>query len=362
MSDGFYRIAWLISLFISAGGAWIWLKIVTRTDPRWKDKGHRWYLYVLSGIGSLYLALLFYFFGFLIYGGNLHTPYDAANDFQYYLLINGPSEEWGKFIVFWILARGFNRVKEPRDGVIVAMMVALGFSLWENINYLLMFGPHVIPTRLIWASSGHMAYAAIWGYFSGQAILEPPEGGFSAKYRYVFAAVFVVSFVHGLFNFLSTWVGTGAALALDTVMYVATLSILVQVCRVPSAYQAFPYAESSEAVRAIRTALQRDSGNILLYKRLGFYELFLGRESAALSSWRRIKIAERGPYLNAWVAVLESRAGKKRVDLERILASMTRESRLTLKRRLKFFLKNAGEPWTRRIEEWEFSRRKMHGM
>ncbi len=353
MLDGSYRMAWFLSLLISGGGAWIWLKIVTRADPLWKSKGHRWYLYVLAGIGSLYLALLFYFFGFLIYGGNLHTPYDAANDLQFNLLINGPAEEWGKFIVFWILARGFHRVKEPRDGVLVAMMVALGFSLWENINYILMYGSGVIPSRLIWASSGHMAYAAIWGYFSGQAIFEPPEGGFFSKYRYVFAAVFVVSFVHGLFNFLVTWVSSGAGLTLDIVMYVFTLAILVQVCRVPSAYQAFPYAKSSEAVRAIRSALIRDSGNILLFKRLGFYELYLGRESLALSSWKRIARSGRGPYLNAWVTILESRGGNDRVALERILTTMTVKSRITLKRRLKFFLKSGADPWIRRIKNWE---------
>ncbi|MCD6343443.1 MAG: PrsW family intramembrane metalloprotease [Spirochaetaceae bacterium] len=353
MSNGYFRLTWIISLFISAGGAWVWLKIVTRADPRWKDKGHRWYLYLLSGIGSLYLARLFYFLGFLIYGGNLYTPYDAANDLQFFLLINGPSEEWAKFIIFWILARGFKRVKEPRDGVIVAMMVALGFSLWENINYLIMFGTGSIPARLIWASSGHMAYAAIWGYFAGEAILEPPEGGFILKYRYVFTAVFVVSFVHGLFNFLSSWVSPGSALALDLIMYALTLIVLVQVCRVPSAYQAFPYEKSSEAVRAIRSALLRDSGNYLLYKRLGFYELYLGRESAALSSWKRITLSSRGPYLNAWVTILESRVGKGHDGLDRILSTMTGKNRTTLKRRLKFFLKSGSDIWLRRIKDWE---------
>ncbi len=361
MYSGFNRISWLISLFISAGGAWIWLKIVTRADPRWKDKGHRWYLYVLSGIGSLYLARVLYFTGFLVFGRNLYTPYDAANDLQYYLLINGPSEEWAKFIVFWILARGFKRVKEPRDGVLVAMMVALGFSLWENIDYILIYGSGSIPFRLIWASSGHMAFAAVWGYFSGQAILEPPEGGALTKYRYVITAVFVVSFVHGLFNFLVGWVGSGAALALDLIMYVLTLIMLVQVCRVPSAYQAFPYEKSSEAVRAIRSALLRDPTNILLYKRLGYYELYLGRETAALSSWNKIAFTDRGPYLNAWVNILETRRGLGRGSFERTLASMTIKSRMTLKRRLKFFLKFDGKPWIQRIEDWEKNSRIQRG-
>lgn len=359
VSVGIYRIFWLISLMISAGGAWLWLKIVTRADPLWKYKGHRWYLYILAGIGSSYLALVFYFMGFFITGGGFYSPYAAADDFWFYLLINGPSEEWAKFIVFWIMAKGFGRVKEPRDGIIVAMMVALGFSLWENVNYLLIFGPRAIPVRLIWASSGHMAYAAIWGYFAGQAILEPPEGGRLMKYRYVLTAVFVVSFVHGLFNFLAGWVSTGAALALDILMYGATLMMLVQVCRVPSAYRAFPYVKSAAAVKAIRSALIRDSGNILLHKRLGFYELFLGREETALASWGKIALTDRGPYLNAWVGILEARRSRGRMDrrtagkLERILASMTADSRATLKRRLRFFLKDQGSEWIRRIDDWE---------
>ncbi len=359
MSAGFYRIFWIISLLISISGAWLWLKIVTRADPRWRDKGHRWYLYVLAGVVSLYLSRIFYLFGFLITGGGFYSAYAAADDFWFYLLINGPAEEWGKFLVFWILAKGFGRVKEPRDGIIVAMMVALGFSLWENVNYLLIYGIDVIPTRLIWASSGHMAYAAVWGYFAGQAILEPPEGSVLMRYRYVLMAVFVVSIVHGLFNFLSGWVGTGAALALDLLMYGTTLLMLVQVCKVPSAYQAFPYEKSAAAVKAIRSALIRDPENILLHKRLGFSELFIGREEAALASWDKIAFTDRGPYLNAWVGILEARRGRGRVGrrseggLEKLLASMPSDSRTTLKRRLRFFLKDQGSEWIRRIEDWE---------
>lgn len=346
-------------MLISAGGAWLWMRIVTRADPQWKAKGHRWFLYLIAGVASVYLAMAFYRIGFFITGGGFHTPYEAADDFWFSILINGPAEEWAKFLVFWFIASGLGRVKEPRDGVIVAMMVALGFSFWENINYLIIYGAGSIPTRLLWATSGHMAYGAVWGYYSGLAILDPPPGKGLLKYRYAFASVFVISQVHGFFNFLAGQVGNGAALVLDVVIYIIVLLILVDVCRTPSAYQAYSYSKSADAVKAISQALLRDPGNRVLLKRLGFYYLALGKETEAHRNWILIPLKSRGSYLNAWIYILEvrrTRSGSAETfggKFGSLLHAMRHESRAVLKRRLLFFLGDDASGWNEFISKWE---------
>jgi RsiW-degrading membrane proteinase PrsW (M82 family) len=112
-----YYFYWILSLTISASGAFLWVKILIRTDPGWRAKEHKWVLYILAGVGSLYLARIFYRAGYLIYG-DFYSLYEAADDFWFYILVNGPAEEWGKFLVFWLIARVFGRVNEPRDGVL----------------------------------------------------------------------------------------------------------------------------------------------------------------------------------------------------------------------------------------------------
>lgn len=64
-----------------------------------------------------------------------------------------------------------------------------------------------------------------------------------------------------MFNFLTGWVGSGVGSALDLLMYGATLIMLLEVCRIASAYHTFPYEKSDEAVKAILSALHRAPGN-----------------------------------------------------------------------------------------------------
>jgi len=350
---GYY--GWFASVLISSGGAWIWLKLVTKTDPNWKHKQHRWYLYVISGIGSVYLGIFFYYVGFLITGGGFYSKYAVADDFWFFILINGPAEEWAKFFVFLLLAKGFKKVKEPRDGVLVAMMVALGFSLWENVHYIFTYGN--VATRLLVSSTGHMSYAAIWGYFTGEAILNRRNESWFDRNKNALISVFVLSFIHGFFNFLVTWVSFGAGLLLKSFLYIATLTILYNVCRIPSSYRSFSYEESSEAVRSIRQALKRDNKNPILWKKLGFYELALGHRDnrEALDSWKNIEIQKRDPYLNSWICVLTSLTTKnvERSGFERHLRSLGLKGRRSFRGRLKYFLKKDASVWIRRIDAWE---------
>ncbi len=351
MYYGYY--GWFTALLISAGGAWVWLKLVTRTDPNWKYKGHHWYLYILAGVGSAFLSLAFYQFGDLVTSGGFYSRYAAVDDFWFFILINGPAEEWAKFLVYLIIAKGLGRVKEPRDGVLVAMMVALGFSLWENIYYIIIYGN--IGTRLVISSSGHMAYAAIWGYFSGEAILQADKKGWMERNVPVVTSVFVLAFIHGFFNFLITWVSFWAGLSLKAVLYVGTLTILYNVCQIPSAYRTFSYEESDEAIKSIRKALARDQSNVVLWKRLGFYELYLGRDDHAIDSWKQISEKSRGPYLNAWLCILTGRSSgdSERSGFERYLGILGAKGRSALRRRLRYFLKQDATKWLKKIDQWE---------
>jgi hypothetical protein len=243
--------------------------------------------------------------------------------------------------------------------VLVAMMVALGFSFWENIQYILVYGLSSVPTRVIWASSGHMAYAAIWGYFGGQMILEPPAGGFLSRYRYLLAAVFVTAFIHGLFNFLVSWVSSQAGFFIDLLAYIATLLILMEVCRIPSGYKQFAMKDARKAVPVLRNALKQDPTNPVLKKRLGFYELALGHESESYRLWISIPSQKQDSYLSAWIAVLAARAGlnTRNGGFNQHIASLATKDLAVLKRRLSFYLKDRAGEWIRRVDEVLESRR-----
>ncbi|MDF1569511.1 MAG: hypothetical protein P1P77_15945 [Spirochaetaceae bacterium] len=170
-----------------------------------------------------------------------------------------------------------------------------------------------------------------------------------------------MSFVHGLFNFLAGWVGSGAAFVVDLLAYIVTLILLAEVLRVPSAYRQFPVKEAGIAISVIRDALKRDPNNTLLKRRLGFYHLALGQEKEAFRTWLLIPTVKRDAYLDAWISVLSTRRGQytgvtyrdRNNELEKHLVKMSRKTRDLLKTRLAFYLKADARPWLRRIDWYE---------
>ena len=60
------------------------------------------------------------------------------------------------------------------DGVVYAVFVALGFALWENISYVLMYG---LSTALVRAISTRCALSPRWGTYSCTSL---PRFWFSA--------------------------------------------------------------------------------------------------------------------------------------------------------------------------------------
>lgn len=83
------------------------------------------------------------------------------------LILSAFVEEFCKYIAAFWLIRNNKQVNEPVDGIIYAVTVGLGFSLFENFLYAAQFGSLIVFPRLLFAVPLPMATAAIWGiYFS----------------------------------------------------------------------------------------------------------------------------------------------------------------------------------------------------
>lgn len=360
MTWWFWRILlFLIPFTLSLVPALLWYALVSRGDPHRRAKGHRYFLFFLGGIAAAWLAGPVYRFIFGQTGG-FYSLYAAADDFFTGIFIVGPVEEGLKFLCFLVIARATGSIKEPRDGVLLAVLTALGFSFWENIAYISWGGPRSVFIRTIWATSAHVGLAAVWGYFTAWTLLESPAGrNWFVRNRLILSSLFTVMVVHGLHNFLGRWVGPGGALGIDLLLYIAALVVFSQSRPGPSGYKNWPYSCSAEAVEAIQGALVTDPDNIILRRRLGFYLLYLGREAEAREAWRRIPRGKEGVYHRAWLHVLASRergrAGYRYGigNLSTVLGEMSPSMRSLFKRRLGFFLKGDAGIWVKRIEAWE---------
>ena len=90
------------------------------------------------------------------------------------------------------------------DGVVYAVFVSLGFALWENIGYVLLYGFNTALVRAVTAVPGHCCFGVLMGAFYGFAKRYEDCGQYDKARRCLSLAVVVPVFTHGMYDFLAT--------------------------------------------------------------------------------------------------------------------------------------------------------------
>jgi RsiW-degrading membrane proteinase PrsW (M82 family) len=115
----------------------------------------------------------------------------------YALFAIGPIEELAKLLPFLLVIRFFPEFDEPIDGIIYASFIALGFSAFENIQYLQFVTSGEALARGFAGPVVHIVFASIWGYYIGRACLR--------RERVVATAIIALgaaAILHGLYDYL----------------------------------------------------------------------------------------------------------------------------------------------------------------
>lgn len=112
-------------------------------------------------------------------------------------------EEFFKSFFTYRLIRKNPHVNEAIDPLIYSVTVALGFSIFENINYFLDNGAVTLTIRTFTSVPLHMAVAIIWGWGFAKNRL---NGG-QITYLNVLPYVLVAAFIHATWNSLLSYFG-----------------------------------------------------------------------------------------------------------------------------------------------------------
>ena len=122
----------------------------------------------------------------------------------FYFLVVGPAEEGFKFAVLrWRTWRNpaFNC---QYDGVVYAVFVSLGFALWENIGYVLMFGWSTAIARALTAVPGHACFGVFMGVWYGIAKRYMLYGMDERGSRAERLCVLIPALLHGCYDFIAS--------------------------------------------------------------------------------------------------------------------------------------------------------------
>jgi RsiW-degrading membrane proteinase PrsW (M82 family) len=112
------------------------------------------------------------------------------------LLVAGPVEELCKFSAVWLLVWPRSAFNEPMDGILYAVMAAIGFATAENL-YFMADDPRVILARGPVSVAAHILFAAFWGGALAHARSLPDR---SRRFLVLSLGLVLGAFVHGLFD------------------------------------------------------------------------------------------------------------------------------------------------------------------
>ena len=119
-------------------------------------------------------------------------------------LVVGLAEEGFKFLLLrWRTWRSpyFNC---QFDGVVYAVFVSLGFALWENIDYVVMYGFGTAVLRAVTAIPGHACFGVFMGAWYGLAKSHERHG--HARYAKVCLRLSLICPIalHGIYDLIAS--------------------------------------------------------------------------------------------------------------------------------------------------------------
>ena len=179
------------------------LRCVYRADRLEREPAGLLVSLVCFGILATFAALVTEQIGEAALG--IFVPeYTTAYNAVLYFVIVALSEEGFKYLLLKARTWRSPDFNCQFDGVVYAVFVSLGFALWENISYVVMYGLGTAAVRAVTAVPGHACFGVFMGAFYGLAKRYDNFGDWSRSRRCRQLAVLVSVLLHGAYDFVAT--------------------------------------------------------------------------------------------------------------------------------------------------------------
>ncbi len=183
---------------------------------------------VLFGILSTAAAIVLEELGSFIL--NCFFEYDTIiyNVLLYFVVVGG-AEEGCKYMLLKLRTWNSPQFNCQFDGMLYAVFVSLGFALWENISYVMMYGIGTAFIRALTAVPGHACYGVFMGFWYGIARKYENAGAFEDSSICRKAAFIMPTLIHGAYDFIASWPTTSATIVFGVFILVMFIICVVLV-------------------------------------------------------------------------------------------------------------------------------------
>ena len=179
------------------------LRFVYKEDRLDKESPGLLLSLVIFGILSTFAAIVTEQIGEAILGILLPQSSTAYNVLLYFVVV-ALSEEGFKYLLLKKRTWYSSEFNCQFDGIVYAVFVTLGFALWENISYVLMYGLGTAAVRAVTAVPGHACFGVFMGVYYGRAKRYDNDGDFVNAKRCRTMAVLMPALLHGAYDFIAT--------------------------------------------------------------------------------------------------------------------------------------------------------------
>lgn len=195
---------------------------VYRSDKLERESPYMIWTLIKAGIFSSLLALLEERILSAILG--VVVPYESPlyNIILYFGIV-AFAEESSKYILMKRQTWSSWEFNCQYDGVVYAVFVSLGFALWENISYVMMYGLGTAVVRAVTAIPGHACFGVFMGIFYGIAKKLDYRGGTTASGQMRILAIVIPALLHGAYDYIATMTpeqGNGCFIAFVAAMFI----------------------------------------------------------------------------------------------------------------------------------------------
>ena len=201
----FFYFFYLNPILIAAAviPAVVLLVKVYRADLIEKESPALLWNLVLRGVLATIFAMITETFGELALS-SLVQEGSVLYNFLLYFIVVAVSEEGFKYLLMKTRTWNNPEFNFQFDGIVYAVFVSLGFALWENISYVLMYGFGTAVIRAVTAVPGHACFGVFMGAWYGLAKKYDSYGLTSQSKTCRVVALLSSIVLHGCYDFTAS--------------------------------------------------------------------------------------------------------------------------------------------------------------
>lgn len=175
---------------------------VYKADRLEKEPKGLLFTLILQGIISTSLAAFAERIGVRVLAGIIDTD-GLFFKIVFNFLVVGLAEEGFKFLLLKQRTWNSPHFNCSFDGVVYAVFVSLGFALWENIDYVAMYGFSTALIRAVTAIPGHACFGVFMGAWYGMAKSHERMDRLDEKSKCLRLSLVCPMLLHGLYDFIA---------------------------------------------------------------------------------------------------------------------------------------------------------------